>query len=370
MLRTFADIPTEVRRRLDGGRRVLLVLLDGFGLPFLDRHRDHPLVRSLSVTPLQTQFPSTTTAHVTTIHFGVPVEDHGLYEWNVLEPLLGTMICPLRFNLAGSAVDGDLAGQLDPSVLAPGPTFYETLGVPSYVAQPAAISDSIYTRLATRGATVSGFAQLDRGIADLAGSLAATDAPAYGLLYWDVIDRTGHEQGPSSPGFDVASAAALDSLWPTLRRLAGRDVDVLVTADHGQVDVGPDRVDYLDDIWPELASALSHPRPAGSSRDAFLHVNPGSRDAVIDALSVRLGERARVLPAAELVPAPGPRLRERLGDVVVLPAPGRQVWLRSAAANERWFRGQHGGLHPAETSTYLAELQPSVSPSAPAGRRP
>ena len=61
-------------------------------------------------------------------------------------------------------------------------------------------------------------------------------------------------------------------------------------------------------------------------------------------------------PAAELFPAAGPRLTERLGDVVVLPAAGRQAWLASAKANEQWFKGQHGGLDPAETSTYLARL--------------
>jgi hypothetical protein len=116
------------------------------------------------------------------------------------------------------------------------------------------------------------------------------------------------------------------------------------------------RVDYLDDLWPELPSLLGQARPAGSSRDAFLHVPAENVDAVIAGLTDRVEDRARVLPAAELFDAIGPRLRARLGDVAVLPAPGRQVWLRSAAANERWFRGQHGGLDPAETGTYLAEI--------------
>ena len=65
-----------------------------------------------------------------------------------------------------------------------------------------------------------------------------------------------------------------------------------------------------------------------------------------------------VLRAAELFDRIGPRLAARLGQVAVLAAPGRQVWLRSAPANERWFRGQHGGLDPAETETYLAEVRP------------
>ena len=102
MPQAFADIPHELRRRITGGERVALILLDGLGLAQLQRHDDHPLVRRLAVTPLTSQFPSTTTAHVTTVHFGVPVHEHGLYEWNILEPALGELICPLRFNRAGS----------------------------------------------------------------------------------------------------------------------------------------------------------------------------------------------------------------------------------------------------------------------------
>jgi hypothetical protein len=79
-------------------------------------------------------------------------------------------------------------------------------------------------------------------------------------------------------------------------------------------------------------------------------------DTVLAELPGRLGDGARVLPAADLFDRIGPRLGARLGQVAVLAAPGRQVWMRSAAANERWFRGQHGGLQPAETETYLAEV--------------
>ena len=70
----------------------------------------------------------------------------------------------------------------------------------------------------------------------------------------------------------------------------------------------------------------------------------GDVETVIGELSERLGDRAEVRPAEELFDRIGPRLRARLGDVAVLAAPGRQVWLRQAAANEGWFRGQHGGL--------------------------
>ncbi|HET8980583.1 MAG TPA: alkaline phosphatase family protein [Solirubrobacteraceae bacterium] len=330
-------------------------MLDGFGLEFLERHRDHPLVRRLDVTPLTTQFPSTTTAHLTTLHFGLPVAQHGLYEWNIFEPALGEIICPLRFTRAASRIEGELAGELDPGALAPGPTMYEQLDAPTLVMHPEWIVGSSFTRLATRGAEVAGFATLPEGVAALADRLDRPTAPAYALLYWDLIDRTGHEHGPSSPEFHAAGRAALDAVWDGCERLRG--CTVLFTADHGQVDVSPERVDYLDVVWPQLPELLSQPRPAGSSRDVFLHVADGRIPEVIEGLAARLGARAEVHPAADLFPDAGPRLRARLGDVAVLPAAGRQAWLHAAAANERWWRGQHGGRSPAETATYLAELR-------------
>ncbi len=354
-VRTFADIPGELRRRVDGGERVVLIFLDAFGLEFLGRHRDHPLVQRLDVTPLRSQFPSTTTAHVTTAHFGLPVHEHGLYEWNVLEPSLGEVICPLRFNSTGAEDEGMLAERMDPSLLAPGPTFYETLGRPSVVAQPSRLAGSAFSGMATRGAEVVGFRRLDAGVRALADAFRAPGTDRrYGLLYWDLIDRAGHDHGPSSGEFAAACRRSLDEVWSAVGELS--DLTVLITADHGQVDVAPDRLDYLDDLWPGLPALLSQSRPAGSSRDVFLHVREEHVGTVIGELSGRLGDRADVHRAGELFDQIGPRLRARLGDVAVLPSAGRQAWLRQASAYEQRFRGQHGGLDEAETNVYLAQL--------------
>ena len=287
---SFADIPDEVRRRVAAGERVALLLLDSLGLSFLHRHDDHPLLERLEITPLRSQFPSTTTAHVTTVHSGLGVQEHGLYEWNVLEPELDRIICPLRFTLAESTVSGELEGRLDPAALLPGPTLYEALGVPSFVLQPQAIADSVFTRQATRGATVHAFETPADGMQALAGLMAIVDGPAYASLYWDEIDRAGHERGPDSPEFDKAARVALDAIYDRLAEL--RDVTVLLTADHGQVPVSPDRVDYLDELWPELPAMLSQPRPAGSSRDVFLHVREEHVETVLAELPARLDEAA------------------------------------------------------------------------------
>jgi hypothetical protein len=114
-------------------------------------------------------------------------------------------------------------------------------------------------------------------------------------------------------------------------------------------------VDYLDDLWPDLTHHLTQ-TAAGSARDCFLHVR--QPEHVAAELTARLDGSADVHLVEDLVEAGhfgrvGPRLHARLADVCVLPAPGRQAWVRAAASVEQRFLGMHGGLHPDETETWV-----------------
>jgi len=334
---SFAGLPARIEALTRERERVALILLDAFGMKFVERHASHPLLRRLEIEPLASQFPSTTTAHLTTLYTGLPVEQHGLYEWRTYEPLVDDVIRALPF--LGSD-DAPIPAQ--PREIVPRPSFYERLEVPSLVLQPAHIWPSSYGSAAFSGATVSAFKSLGEGVRQLG-------APGFSYLYWDAIDAAGHQHGPSSVQFDAAAIDALDAIDAALPK----DTLLLITADHGQVDVHPDRLDELDVIWPDLK--LRRP-PAGSARDCFLHVDEPAR--VRDELATRLGDRATVRLARELFEHVGPRLEERLGDVCVLPAPGRMAWLRAFPSHERRFRGHHGGLTADESETWLGVASP------------
>lgn len=366
----FGAIPASVEGLLTGAgserlpglpdrcARVGVVLLDAFGRRMLERHASHPFLRRLAVTDVRAQFPPTTTAHVTTMHTGRPLGEHGLYEWNVYEPAVDAVITPLLFSWAGSEARDTLRGALDPAVLVAGPTLYERLaaaGVPSTVLQPSAFSPSTFDGVAVAGARLQPFDALRDGVAAFFDALRE---PGYAYLYWDRIDGEGHEHGPDSPRFDAAAVAALDELEAGLR--SRRDAVVVVTADHGQMAVDPARMDHLDELWSGLVPLLAH-RPAGSARDVFLHTRPGAAPEVLAALRESLGRRAEVHAVDDLVAAGrfgavGPRLRARLADVCVLPAPGRMAWLRAFPGAQSSFRGHHGGLHPDEVDTWAGVL--------------
>ena len=371
----FADLPPTIERLLAGTPgglpgallgeapeaidRVAVVLLDAFGMRFVERHADHPLLRELHVAPLASQFPSTTTAHVTTMHTGTPVGVHGLYEWNVYEPALDEVIIPILYARAGGAPDGLRGCGVEIGDIVPPGTLYERLAaaeVRSVALQPSAFSPSTYDSAALAGAQLRPYATIADGAAGLA---AALEQPGYAYLYWHEIDATGHLEGPDSPAFDAACLQALDALHAVLAA-PGPPALVLFTADHGQVSVDPSRVDYLEDFLPQVDRYLAHP-PAGSARDVFLHAVPGLAAELAGELRERMAGRAEVVLVAELEARGlfgdvGPRLRARRADVCVLPAAGRMAWLRSAASVEQRFRGHHGGLDPAECETWLGVM--------------
>jgi hypothetical protein len=325
----FAELPSRVEALAAEHERLAVVLLDAFGMAFVRRHSDHPLLRRLEIEPLASQFPSTTTAHLTTLYTGLPVAQHGLYEWRVYEPALGTVMRPLPWL---GASDDEPPLTLDPHAVLPPARFFER--VPATVLHPAAIANSKFGSVALAGADVAGFETIEEG-AELLGA-----APGLTYLYWDRIDAVGHKHGPASSEFDAEARRALDALERV-------EVPMLVTADHGQIDVGV--TDYLDEEWPLLLQHLTQ-HPAGSARDVFLHVD--DPETVISELQTALGDRARVCRAAELFDDPGPRLRERLADVCVLPAPGRMAGLRAFGSYERYFKGHHGGLTPEEMESW------------------
>jgi hypothetical protein len=331
----FAELPARIAALAREHERLSVVLLDAFGWAFVQRHAGHPFLRRLEIEPVASQFPSTTTAHLTTFYSGLPVAEHGLSEWRVYDPELNEVVLPLPF----------VTSHREPLPLAPRDVFpWPAFFAGATVLQPAPIAGGRYSAAAFAGARVLAFETIEAGAALLGRE------PGLTYLYWDAIDFAGHRHGPSSREFDAAIRAALDAL-------EGVEGPLLVTADHGQIDVHPDRLDELDVIWPELLERLRRDRqgralwPAGSARDCFLHVD--EPEAVVAALGERLGERAEVRLAAELFPDAGPALRARLADVCVLPAPGRMAWLRAFPSHERRFRGHHGGLTPEEAETWV-----------------
>src|SRR6185503_20177613 len=296
--RCFDQLPSSVERLLTGAingptleepllserfERVVFVYFDAFGWTFLERHADHPLFARAQaegiLTQLTAQFPSTTTAQVTTIHSGLTVAEHGLYEWHVYEPTLDRLITPLLFSFAGDGMRGSLFGQIDPDALFPTESIYARLAearVASSVVLPEAIAGSAPNLALLRGTQVVPFSTTEGALA--AASRALGVGAGYAHVYLDELDSLMHAVGPDDPLAEAGARLVLDAL---VEATFPAGTLVLVTADHGMAPVDPARTVYVNELWPALAQYLETGAdgkplaPAGSCRDLFLHVRDG-----------------------------------------------------------------------------------------------
>jgi hypothetical protein len=373
--RSFDQLPATIERLLTGTtagnavvgplldervERVVLVYLDAFGWRFSESLAGHSLLQRARsdglVLQLTAQFPSTTTAHTTTIHSGLPVRDHGLYEWFVLEPLLDRLIVPLLFSFAGDGERERLAGVLDPGSVFPGDSLYSRLAaadVQSRVVQPASFATGSPNSILLAGADVLPSRNRAHAL-ELAARAAAE--PGYVHLYLPDVDDLMHHVGPDDPTVSAAFEAVLSDLAGTR---FPKGTLVLLTADHGMAPVDPGRTIHVNELWPALGDLLERGAdgkplaPAGSCRDLFLHVRPDELPRVRHELADRLEGLASVLTSKELVELgafeePGAALRRRLANLVVLPNSGEAVYWHEPGRFEQRLRGQHGGLSPHE----------------------
>ncbi|MCS7055251.1 MAG: alkaline phosphatase family protein [Thermoflexales bacterium] len=355
----FGDLP----RRYEA---VVLFFVDGFGWRYFEQIADrYPLlqhfVRQGVVSKLTAQFPSTTAAHVTCIHTGLPPAQSGVYEWFQYQPEVDRMVAPLLFSFAGEKARDTLANAgLKPADVFPSDTVYQRLsraGVKSVLFHPREFADAVPTRALNESARSLSYKTLPEALVNLRRAVERRDGPTYFLMYYSAIDSIGHEYGPVSEHIE----AELDQFCVAversfLNRLRGDRVLLILTADHGMVEINPKTTIYLNQSLPRLQDYLATNRrgepliPAGSPRDFFLHVRPGRLDEAEAVIGAHLQGKAIVTKTEALIgegffgASPSARFLERVGNLVVLPFKGESVYYYERDRFENRYYGHHGGL--------------------------
>lgn len=363
-------------------KQVITLFIDAFGWRFLERFQDHPLiqrfVRQGSVTKLTSQFPSTTSAHVTTLYTGLPVGQHGVYEWFYYEPKIDAMIAPLLFSYAGDEKRDSLAEQgIEGSALLPqgllGPRL-AARGIRSYLLQPREFAHSTYTQQMGEGARTIPYLTVPEGLATMTQTLRRVKEPLWLVGYFGAFDAVCHVHGPRRLQSLADLEATLDVIERWLQRdILGRcnDALLMVIADHGQVETDPKTTLYLDQApgFEKLRPLLRTNHcgeilaPAGSCRDFFVHARAEHLDEAQERLSRIVGERGEVRRVDEMIEqgyfGPGPvseTFRARVGNLVVLAYLGESVYWWGDGRFKQKYYGHHGGLTPQEMEIPLLLL--------------
>ncbi|GLZ75424.1 alkaline phosphatase family protein [Actinorhabdospora filicis] len=344
---------------LAGVRRVAVLLVDGLGYRLLPKAAaaggalaEVVAGRLGSLRALTAGFPSTTPVSLVTLGTGVPPGAHGVVGFTLNVPGTERVLNHIRW-------DGDP----DPALWQPLETRFQRAaadGVSVSVVSRPEYAGSGLTNSAFRGAAYRPATTPEEVATGMRAALAE-GARSFVYGYLPDVDSNGHYHGIGSPQW-LSAVGRVDRLIAMLADGLPSDTAVLVTADHGMIDVPDDaRVDLRE--HPELRRGVRV--ITGEARVRYVHTVPGAAGDVRDAWHERLGKQdVLVLTREEAVdtgwfgPVPPGNL-ERLGDVIAV-CHGRTVILHvpesDMEATDK-LRGYHGSITADEMEIPLIALR-------------
>lgn len=329
------DRPSWLPEPVRGAARTVLLVLDGLGheqLAAVGARAPH--LAAMEGGAISSVVPSTTSAALTSIVTGRHPVEHGVLGYRVRE---------------GDDVLNILQWRMEGGGRAPDPTTFQRFpafgGRPVPVVTQSSFRNSGFTRAHLGGVEFAGWSTVALLVEQTVRAVRAGAPLVY--AYYPGVDTVAHEFGLGDDRYR-AEVAFADRLVGWLLDALPVDCALLVTADHGQVEVGADGWIEVGDLAPLVAIQ------AGDGRFRYLHARDGRAGELAGAAREVLGERAWVLTRRELLDGgwfgpgrPTPAAGARIGDVV-LAARDRWAFIDPALRREAGLVGAHGSLTDGE----------------------
>lgn len=257
-------------------KKVIVILVDGLGAEQIIQRSGHaPWLNShLSKSSItHCGFPATTSANIASFSTGLSAGEHGL---------VGHRVWDRNFNEQINLLIG-WNERTDPLVWQPMPTVSEQalgLGIQCNVIAAGEYKNTPYTLATMRGANfISADSWNERF--EQARQVCSSNESSLTYLYIPELDKYGHKNGWSSPGW----AVMLEELDAAIRSFCSKlpmDTGVIITADHGMMETSEERQLVLDDVF-EKSGSVSY--VGGDTRVNYVYLDDeDSLEQVVDDL--------------------------------------------------------------------------------------
>ncbi len=365
---TFVDV-VQALLKLSGGQRVkqtgtvetlcrligpsehyVLILVDGLGQRMLERHCPEGFLAANRKATLSSVFPSTTAAALTTLATGAWPARHAALGWWLRLTKQNRSIVTLPFVERGT---GTAMEQLNVTIeqALPLRPVWGRLRRDVCSVVPHELIGSAYSTYASGGTTRIGYDRLTSGIRRVVSRVRSQLTPSLTYLYLPHLDSLMHGEGPSA-GRTAILLRELDTLLGDMTAHISGQARVLITADHGQLDIPPGRTYCLPENDPLAACLVC--QPTGEPRVPFFHVTHGREEEFRKRFCARFAEDFALLSPADMqrlhLFGPGPLGRvslPRLGTYAGIPLRNAKFHVQPAGDSVHQ-RGAHGGLSPEE----------------------
>lgn len=347
----------EIRDQIGPAAHIVLILVDGLGTHALAHLPPDSWLRTHVAGELQSVFPSTTAAAITSIATGVWPAQHGIVGWWTYLSQLRETACVLPFIRHR---DGEplLDCGVTPDHVFLNRSKISRMSRPAAVTQPTAIIDSVYSTWFGDGADTLPYRGHRDAVQQITERITDADEPTFTYWYTSLIDRESHEHGAASKEARAAVIELDERLGDLEESLAGLDARIVLTADHGHLDSTSRFPIEADD---PLCAFLRNP-PSGDMRVGFYHLQDGARQPFTNEFQDRFGDHFALISTQQLEdlrllgPDPlTPETRRRVGDFTSIALDASVLRYTGGSDGDHFMhqRSHHSGLSPAEVTIPL-----------------
>jgi predicted AlkP superfamily pyrophosphatase or phosphodiesterase len=331
-----------------GATQVLLLVVDGLGWQQLREHAaGAPTLSGGTGTAITSVVPTTTATALTSITTGRTPAEHGVVGYRMAVPTAaadsdGSSGTPGQVLdvLHWTTPKGDARQRLPATTVQRHTPFLAT-GIPAVTR--AEFSATGFSALHLSGARVTGWRMPSTLVVEARRLLQRGEPFVY--AYYDGIDKVAHEHGLAE--HYMAELRAVDALVADLLSCLPPGAALVVTSDHGQVEVtAPARLPGRDLL--ALTALVS-----GEGRFRWFHARPGAAEDLFKAAEEAYDDEAWVRTRQQIEEDGWfggrlePEVAARLGDVAVV-ARAPVAFLDPADTGESRLLARHGSLTAAE----------------------
>jgi predicted AlkP superfamily pyrophosphatase or phosphodiesterase len=283
MLERVRPLPAWMPAIVADASQMVLLVIDGLGFEQLsDRHHLAPTLAGMHGGSISTVAPSTTATALSSLVLGCPPGEHGVVGYRI--NVGGDVLNVLRWQTP----DGDAREVIRPDEIQGRPAFG---GRHPAVVTRAEFSGSGFTAAHMSDVRFHGWRVTSTMVTAISQLLRAGESFVY--AYYDGVDKVAHEFGLGEH-YD-AEVVATDRLVGDIVSALPSGAVLVITSDHGQVQVGDAVVAVHDDVMAHV-ELLS-----GEGRFRWLHARPGRAAALVEAARALHGSEAWVRTRDEVI---------------------------------------------------------------------
>jgi hypothetical protein len=329
---------------LRGCEKVVLLTIDGLGYNFLQKYGRDSFLAKHCVGKISSTFPTTTAAAEMALETGVAPLQHAITGWNMYLKELGTVSRVLLFeprwgkcNFSGAGIEYQTI--FDENKVA------EKINSSSSLVMPRIVADSYKPFVKKELLLYDDLEGMVRRIKKAAG----LPGRRYIFSYWLELDKICHKLG-------CKSAAVRDHFWAVDAAVAGlaeylaaAGTCLVVTADHGLIDIPATGRVILNRDFPEIYDCLSLPL-CGDTRAPYCYIKNGRTAEFKKLVREKLGF-CRLRKSSDFIKngmfglgKPNPRIFERVGDYILVCDNGHLVRDYVMGEIPTQMEGFHGGM--------------------------